>query len=238
MGILLSDIETELKSRLRPLGLSSTASDASITRMRYAIRKGAKQAWEKQDWDFKNSTGTITTTAGNQGPYNLPAGLVRLATFQMFAAFGFQDQDVLAPIYSDGDTERVRPYIRVENGKLYFIDDPGSAMLTLNYLGTFANSIEEVALTDTLAQIDAGLQDAIVTLATADLWKDLPGNSMESHSKELEGFAGVDQYWEEVTRDKYQKTIAPRGLNKISVDFVARVITVLGWSLQRTPNVR
>lgn len=238
MGILLTDIETELKNRLRPLGIGANPSATTIARLRYAIRKGAKQAWEKQDWDFKNSTATLTTTAGNQGPYALPAGLVRLATFQMFAAFGFQDKDVLAPIYSDGDTERVRPYIRVQDGKLYFIDDPGSASLTLNYLGVFSNSIVEADLTATLAQIDAGLQDSIVTLATADLWKDLPGNSVESHNKEMEGFAQVDQYWEEVTRDKYQKTIAPRGLNKISVDFVARVITVLGWSLQRTPNVR
>lgn len=231
MPLVLADVEDELKNRARVLG--AFASSGSSDRLRYAIRKAAFQAWTKQDWDFKNSTEEIVTSAGNLGPYSAPSGLVRFASTHRKAFFGFYEKDVLVPILST-DVADFTPYIRVQDGMLFFVQDPGNQTLTLNYLASFSNSIEDAELTASLAHFDDGLNDAIQTLAIADLWKDLPGMQEAARTKELEGLGLVDAYWEDVTLDKYQKTIAPKGLNRVPVDFVARVVTVLGLSMGGT----
>jgi hypothetical protein len=228
-----ADMETELKNRARVLG--AFAGTDSLNRLRYALRKGAFQAWTHRDWDFKNSTTTISTTAGNRGPYDAPSGLVRFAAARRLAVFGYLDKDILVPIYGT-DTADFRPYIRVQNGKIYFVDDPGTATLTLNYLGEFSNSIEENTLGTTLALFPNGLNDAVLTLAMADLWKDLPGMAEQARMKEMEGLGLVDAFWEEYTLDKYQKTISPKGLNRAGIDFIARVVTVLGMSSEAGIN--
>jgi hypothetical protein len=225
MSLVRADMETEIKSRARVIG--AFAGTDALNRLRYALRKGAFQAWTKFDWDFKNSTATISTTTGNLGPYDAPSGLVRFASTRRNAYFGFIDKDILVPIYGT-DTEDFRPYIRVQTGKIFFVDDPGTATLTLNYLGEFSNAISEAALDASLAVFPNGLNDAIVTLAIADLWKDLPGMGEQARMKELEGLGLVDIFWEEYTLDKYQKVISPKGLNRIPVDFSARVVTVMG----------
>ena len=228
MPLALADMIDDLKSLAWTIG--TFAGEGSLKRLRIAIRKGAFQAWTKQDWDFKNSTEQITTSAGNLGPYSAPSGLIRLAATHRKAFFGFLDKDILVPILGT-DVQDWTPYIRVQDGTLFFIQDPGNQTLTLNFLGTFDNSAEEAALTATLAQFDDGLNDAIQALALANLWKDLPGMQEAARTKELEGLGLVDAYWEDATLDKYQKTIAPKGLNRVPVDFMARVITVLGASV-------
>ena len=233
MALVRADMETEIKNRARVLG--GFAATSSLDRLRYALRKGANQAWIRQDWDFKNSTATITTTSGNLGPYDAPTGLVRFATTQRKAFFGWLDKDTLAPIHGT-DTQDYTPYLRVQNGKIYFLEDPGTGSLTLNYLGSFSNAITEVALDATLAMFPDGLNDAILTLAVADMWKDLPGMAEQARMKELEGLGLVDIYWEDATRDRWQKTISPKGLNRAPIDFVARVVTVLGPAAERGVN--
>lgn len=230
MSLVLSIMEAELKNRVRILG-RFTASDA-VDRMRYAIRKAAFQAWTRQDWDFKKSSSTITTTSGTLGPYTAPTGLVRFCTVSKLAVFGFADTEILMPIYSS-DSAVYFPYIKVQDGALYFISDPGDATITLNYLGAFSNDIDETSLAASLLPFDAGLNDAILELAYADIMRDLPGNLEESRERMKDGLFSVDVYWEEVTRDKYQKTVSPKGINGVSIDFYARPITILGAPLER-----
>jgi hypothetical protein len=203
--------------------------------MRYAIRKAAFQAWTRQDWDFKKSSATITTSAGTLGPYTAPAGLVRFCTVHKLAVFGFADTEILMPIQSS-DSVSYFPYIKIQDGALYFISDPGNASLTLNYVGSFSNAIDATSLGTSLLPFDSGLQDAILELAYADLMKDLPGNLEESRERMKDGLFAVDAYWEEATRDKYQTTISPKGINGVSIDFYARVVTVLGVSVQSFAN--
>ncbi len=233
MSLVLADMELELKNRARILG-AFAASD-SVDRMRYAIRKAAFQAWTRQDWDFKKSSATISTTAGNLGPYVAPAGLVRFCTVNKLALFGFADTEILMPIHGS-DSFQYFPYIKIQDGALYFISDPGTATLTLNYVGGFNNDISQTSLAASLLSFDSGLQDAILELAYADLMKDLPGNLEESRERMKDGLFAVDAYWEEATRGKYQTTISPKGLNGVNIDFYARTVTVLGVPVQRFAN--
>lgn len=234
MSLVLADMVTELKNRARVLG-AFAASD-SVFRMRSAIRKAAAQVWGRQDWDFKNSTTTITTTAGNLGPYTAPTGMVRLATTQRKSVFGYSEKDVLSPIAST-DTLDWTPYVKVQDGALYFFDDPGNQSLALNYLPQVDNSNEEANVAAFLLEFDAGLYDAVMVIAEADIRKDLPGMRAEALDIQKEGLQLADDYWEEVTRDRYQKTIAPKGLNRVPVDFSARTVTVLGAQLNTTARV-
>lgn len=233
MALDLTTLETELKNRARVLGVFA-ASD-STNRMRYAIRKAAFKVWLRQDWDFKNSTATITTSSGNLGPYTAPSGLVRFATTQKVSEFGFEDKERLVPIYST-NTNSWKPYIRVVGGSIYFFEDPGTGSLTLNYLAQVSNSIESATLDAFLDLFDNGLNDAVIDGAFADILGDLPGKLEESRERMKHALFSADEYWEEVTRDRYQKTISPKGINGVSVDFSARVITVLGVLAQRFPD--
>lgn len=232
MSLVLADMELELKNRARIIGAFAAAD--SINRMRYAIRKAAFQAWTRQDWDFKKSSSTITTSAGNLGPYTAPTGLVRFATVNKLAVFGFADTEILMPIYGSTSMAYL-PYIKIQDGELYFISDPGTATLTLNYIGAFSNSIEEADITASLLPFDDGLQDAVLELAYADIMRDLPGNLEEARERMKDGLFAVDAYWEEATRSKYQTTISPKGINGVSIDFHARPITVLGIPVHRYP---
>lgn len=230
MSLVLADMELELKNRARMIG-AFAASD-SVDRMRYAIRKAAFQAWKRQDWDFKKSSSTITTSTGNLGPYTAPAGLVRFCTVNKLAVFGFADTAILMPIH-DSTSLAYLPYIKVEDGGLYFIADPGNATLTLNYVGAFSNSITEADLTASLLPFDDGLQDSIMELAYADILKDLPGLGDDARERVKDGLFDVDAYWEEATRGKYQPQIAPKGLNGVNIDFYAKPLTVLGIPVTR-----
>jgi hypothetical protein len=227
-------MEAELKNRARIMG-AFTAAD-SVARMRYALRKAAFQAWTRQDWDFKASQRVIETTVGNLGPYTAPDGLIRFCTVFKVSAFGYVDTEILMPIHGTTSQEYL-PYLRVQDGAIYFVNDPGTASLTLNYVGAFSNSIEEATLAASLLVFDDGLHDSIIELAEADLKKDLPGMREEAREAMKDGLFAVDAYWEEATRGKYQTVIAPKGLNRQPIDFYARSITVLGVPVQRFNNV-
>lgn len=234
MALVLADMETEIKNRMSAMGAFSAS--ASIARMRYAIRKAAFQVWTRQDWDFKNSKLVIATTAGTLGPYDAPTGLVRFATRLKLATFGFADKDILAPINSS-DSQEYLPYLTIQDGKIYFVSDPGSASLTLNYLGSFSNAVDDAGLAASLLVFDDGLNDAILELAFGDIVKMLPGKLEEGRERMKDGLFAADAYWEDATRDKWQKTISPKGLNGIPIDFYARTVTILGIPVERFANV-
>lgn len=234
MSLVLADMETELKNRARIVG-AFTAAD-SIARMRYAIRKAAFQAWTRQDWDFKASQASIATTAGTLGPYTAPEGLVRFCTVFKVSIFGFTDAEILMPIHGTTTAEWL-PYLKVQDGAIWFANDPGNGTLTLNYVGKFSNDASEAGLTASLLVFDDGLNDSVIELAIADVLKDLPGNEDKARERVKDGLFAVDAYWEEATRGKYQTTIAPKGLDRRPIDFYARTITILGTPAQRFASV-
>lgn len=225
MSLALGRIETALKSRLRILG-AFTASE-SVARMREAISMAALEIWNRKDWDFKNSTATLTTSQGTLGPYNAPSGLVRFAAVRKVAAFGFRDAQTLAPILST-DVKDWTPYLVVQDGSIYFFEDPGTGNLTLNYLGDFDDSMEEANLTALVALFPSGLKNGFVTIACADVLRDIPGRTAETDANEKRGLQYVDDYWEMSTMGTVQTQIAPKGLGRQQLDGYARTLNVIG----------
>lgn len=223
--LTLEGVENEVKSRARILG--AFAAGDSVARMRYSIQFALLEVWNLQNWDFKNSTAQITTSQGNLGPYDAPSGLVRFATTQKRAFFGFKDASTLIPIQPT-DSAEWTPYILVQDGGIYFFSDPGTGTLTLNYLGQTTDSIEEADLGAFVAIFPVGLKNAITTIALADLIRDLPGMTQHCDANEKRGRTYADEYWEDSTRGTVQTQIAPKGLGGQQLDGMLRQINVLG----------
>jgi hypothetical protein len=225
MSLVLANVENEVKRRARILG--AFAAGESASRMRDSIQFALMEIWSLEDWDFKNSTKQITTSQGNLGPYAAPSGLVRFATTQKRAFFGYRDAETLVPIQST-DSQEFKPYLFVQDGAIYFIEDPGDSTLTLNYLGQPTDSIEDPALTAFLALFPTGLKNAITTITLADLIRDLPGMTDHSDKNEKRGRTYAEEYWEDSTRGTVQTQIAPKGLGGQQLDGMLRQINVLG----------
>ena len=232
MALTLESVENALKSRARILGAFTAAE--SLARLRYAEQAALLEIWNRQNWDFKNSTATITTSQGNLGPYTAPTGLIRFATTRQRALFGYRDATTLAPI-SPSTSRDWTPYLFIQDGGLYFMEDPGNSTLTLNYLGEFTDSIEEAALEAILALFPAGLKNAVVTLAYADLLRDIPGRTVETDMLEKRGLQYVDDYWEDSTLGTVQSQIAPKGLARQRLDGYARSLNILGPVYEEFP---
>lgn len=225
MGIALSSLETELKSRARRFG-AFNATD-SLNRLRYAELRALSEIWNLRDWRFKNSTASLDTTAGNLGPYTAPTGFIRFAAQKQAALFGFVDKDVIAPILATTD-QIYTPYFRIQDSKILFFTDPGTGTLTLNYVVDLTDDITSAVLTTTAALFPEGLKQAIIDYAMADMYSDLPGMGEEEERVRKKGRMKVEDYWHESTLGSTQRSISPKGLNKITIDNHAKSITVLG----------
>lgn len=209
--------------------IGSFTQDESLNRLRYAERHALRRIWRLHDWDFKASTSTINTTSGNLGPYDPPSGLVRFCTTQKVSSFGHEDSYRLLPINQmSGDEERLTPYLKVSDGKIYFVNNPGTGTLTLNYVGRLSNAIDETTLTASFALFPDDFIDPALEFVLADLKKYLPGMTQEVSMHDAAAKMLISEIWEDYTKDKYQKTIAPKGLNQMPIDFVARQIVLLG----------
>lgn len=227
MPLLLSSVETEVKSRARSVGAFAAAQ--SVERMRYAILRAAMTLANLRDWDYLNHQDTITTTTGNKGPYTLPTGFLRLATHKAEALFGFVDKDKLAPILAT-DSKVYTPYFRIAGGELFFFDDPGSGDLTLNYHADISDDITEGVLGATIAIIPNGLKPALVDYSLADIYGDLPSADNKAAGLMSKARSSAEDYWHQSTLAVTQRGIAPKGLNGVSIDNHATHITVIGLS--------
>lgn len=225
MSLSLESVENEIKRRARILG--AFASGESLSRLRDSLLFALVEVWNLQSWDFKNSTAQITTSQGNLGPYTAPSGLVRFALATKRALFGFRDAETLIPIQST-EAQEFTPYLFVQDGAIYFFQDPGTTTLTLNYQGQTTDSIEDGPLTAFVALFPTGLKNAIVTICLADLIRDLPGMTDHADKNEKRGRTYADEYWEESTRGTVQTQIAPKGLGGQQLDGMLRQIQILG----------
>lgn len=225
MSLTLERVENEVKRRARILG--AFAAGESVQRMRDSVLFALNEIWTLEDWDFKNSTAQIATSQGTLGPYTAPSGLVRFATVRRAAFFGFRDAETLIPIQST-ESEVYKPFLFVQDGAIYFFQDPGSGTLTLNYLGQPTDSIEDAELGAYVALFPTGLKNAIVCITLADLIRDLPGMTDHCDKNEKRGRTYAQEYWEDSTRGTVQTQIAPKGLGGQQLDGMLRQINVLG----------
>jgi hypothetical protein len=219
MSLVLANVETELKSRARAMG-SFTAS-SSIARMRYALKEAAMWLSRLRDWDYLNRTETLTTTAGNLGPYTAPTGMVRFASLRQVSEWGYVAKDVLAPILST-DSNKYRPYLKVEDGYIYFFSDPGSGTLTLNYVAQIEDDATEGPLGTTLGYIPNGLLGSIMDYAMGDLWTDIPNGYQNGERLMQRARTKAEEYWHQSTLAQAQRGISPKGLGGASIDNYSR----------------
>lgn len=225
MALVLSSVENEVKSRARSVGAFTAAQ--SVERLRYSILRAAMTLANLRDWDYLNQQDTITTSAGNYGPYNLPTGFLRLATHKAEALFGFVDKDKLAPILAT-DTKIYTPYFLIASGQVSFFSDPGSGDLTLNYHADITDDITEGVLGATIAIIPNGLKPSLVDYALADIYGDLPSADNKVAGLMTKARSSAEDYWHQSTLAVTQRGIAPKGLNGVSIDNHATHLTIVG----------
>jgi hypothetical protein len=99
MAITKAAFLAEIASDLEEYGEFSTDDDGKLeTSLLYAMR----DAWEKRDWSFKISTGSLVVADGNQGPYDPPAGFDSLVTPEAVARYYDYDRFSAPPSIPDG----------------------------------------------------------------------------------------------------------------------------------------
>ncbi len=220
MPVTLAGVEAQLKARAANIG--TFTATGSVSRMRYAILRGLQTLSNLRDWRWLNQTATLSTTAGNLGPYAAPESFLRFAALKQTSLFGFTSKDVIGPILST-DSHIYTPYFRVEDGAIMFFDDPGDGDLTVNYVAEVNNAITEATLAASVAIVPNGLEPALLDYAMADLLRYLPSGAglipaMLQSARNL-----AEDYWQQEFMGMVQRGIHPRGLNKESMDNHANI---------------
>ena len=230
MGLALTSVEAEVKSRLRSVG--AFTAPQSIERMRYGILRAATTLANLRDWAYLNATETMTTTDGTLGPYDAPENFLRLASHYQVSLFGFLEKDVLSPILATDDAIYT-PYFQIQDGKIYFFSNPGSGSVVLNYVAVIVDDIEESALTATLAIIPSGLKPSLVDYAVADVMDDLPSSDTKVDRLVQKARASAEDYWHQSTLSQVQRGISPKGVNKVSMDNHAQSMSIYSFDSSR-----
>jgi hypothetical protein len=223
MSVTLAGVEAQLKARAANLG--SFTATGSVNRMRYAILRGLQTLRNLRDWKWLNQTATLTTTAGNLGPYDAPESFMRFAAQQQTSLFGFVQKDLIGPILAT-DSHIYTPYFRIEDGKILFFDDPGDGDLTLNYVAEANNDITEGALGASVAAVPTGLEPALMDYAMADLLRYLPNGAGLIQPMLQSARSLAEDYWQQEFMGTVQRGIHPRGLNKELMDSHAQLPSI------------
>lgn len=212
----LTDVRADLRRNLDWLG--AFASTNGQERLDNAILAGLWRIWSAKEWDFKWSQQTLSTTAGNKGPYD-PASdyYVSAPNHRLNRFMYFPDIQTIAPI-ADTDTRSWDLYLNQSDGKFYFRDDPDTSTLTVNYQAKFNRDRDD--LTATLLVYPDDLFYALEAFVTAEIRS--IGNPAESMQYEQKGFALVDVAWADYIRGKERPTVrGVRGINGVTYDGIA-----------------
>jgi len=107
----------EIQTELQEYGEWETADGGALdTNLLYAMR----DFWEKRDWSFKFSVGSLEVTEDNQGPYDPPAGFDSLVTPEMVSKYyDFDRFSVPPPIPDDADGYKYDVVWDRLNNKIY-----------------------------------------------------------------------------------------------------------------------
>lgn len=94
--------------------------------------------WEKRDWSFKFSSGSLVVTEGNQGPYDPPAGFDSLVTPEVIARYYDYDKFAVPPSIPDATngTKYDVLWNRLTN-KLYLRETAAAGTYTFYFRRTF-----------------------------------------------------------------------------------------------------
>lgn len=131
MAITKSTFLAEIAADLEEYGEFSTADGGKLdTSLLYAMR----DFWEKRDWSFKFSSGSLAVTEGNQGPYTPPAGFDSLVTPEAVSRYFDYDRfAVPAPIPDDANGYKYDILHDRLNNKLIFRYPPAAGTYTVYF---------------------------------------------------------------------------------------------------------
>jgi hypothetical protein len=117
MAIDRSTFIAEIAGDLEEYNEFSTAVGGKLDNaLLYAMR----DLWEKRDWSFKFSTGSLVITEGSQGPYDPPAGFESLVTPEAVARYYDYDRFSVPDSIPDGaNGEKYDVLWNRLTGKLY-----------------------------------------------------------------------------------------------------------------------
>lgn len=132
MAIVVADIKGVIASDLEEYGEWSTAANSALEKnLFFAMR----DYWELRDWSFKMGTGSVTTVAGTQGPYDAPADFDGLIPPENISRYFDYDRYSMPPTVPDGSYgQRFDITWNRATNELYFRGDPGDGAKTLYYL--------------------------------------------------------------------------------------------------------
>jgi hypothetical protein len=207
------DTKAALISRLSRYNAFLT--EASLARLYQAVLDAYAEVRRKGEWPWKNQTATLTTTAGNKGPYDPPAGFHRFALKRQIYRYAFTDADgvLLAPI-RETDTQAWDLLYRVEDGKFYFREDPGTQDLTLNFQGEQANAPTEANAQEAVESMPGDLYQPFAELVEGWFLWDSPDTRPEGLEKIRIADIHLTQVWEEFDKGRNrQKQRSPRGMD-------------------------
>lgn len=131
MTIARTAFLTEIATELEEYGEWDTADGGALdTNLLYAMR----DFWEKREWSFKFSSGTLTATEGLQGPYNPPTGFDSLVSPEVVSRYFDYDRFSVPPSIPDASNGRKYDILWDRlNNKLWFRDPPSAGDHTLYF---------------------------------------------------------------------------------------------------------
>jgi hypothetical protein len=194
-------------------------SEAALSRLYEAIIISAGRIRRQGEWDWKNSTESLATTAGNLGPYDPPTSLYRLALEKRIYRYGYSDTAgvVLAPIRRT-DTEFYDLIYRVEDGKLYFRDDPGTGTHMINYLAELPSTPSEANAALVVEIMPGNLYDILANFVEAEFLNESPDTAAEASNKLQIADIDLKREWREYSKGRHrQRQRSPRGQNGLPV---------------------
>lgn len=221
------DTKTALISRLSRYNAFLT--EASLARLYQAVLNACAEIRRKGEWPWKNQTDSLATTAGNKGPYAPPDGFLRFALERKVYRYGFTDPEgvVLAPIRPT-DSNQYDLLYREEDGMLYFREDPGTATLTLNYIGQIANAPTEDNAQAAVEIMPGNLYQPLAEFVEGEFLRDSPDTRAEGLEILKLADIHLTQEWDEYAKGRSrQKQRSPRGIDGRPFD-----------GLGQAPNIR
>jgi hypothetical protein len=229
-------VEAELAQRFKS-ALGTFTSTADLLRLRMAILDALRVIWTAKEWRFKNKTATLVTdSATGKGPYTAPTDLYKLAMRLDIYRFGYDDQQILAPV-KDSATASYFLWIDVETGDLFFKSAPGDATLTLNYQATLDQ--DPANLANTLAQFPESVMKPLYHFVKANMYEDLPQFEALADPAYQKGVRELEVVWQDYSQGQVrQRQMAPRGLTGMPIDGLADPMSIRGpqpWQQRRDP---
>lgn len=209
--------------------------EASITRLYMAVSRAVvaiRRNAGRGDWPWVNAQAQIATTDGTLGPYSMPAEFYRFAMESKVYRYGYTEASgqVLAPVRAS-ETSRHDLIYRVDEGALYFRDNPGTTTITVNFLPEFDATADETTINAALTLIPGNLFDVLADFVVADFMAESPDTESIGNSSLQKADINLALEWQNYRRGMVkQRQRSPKGMDGHPFDGIGRPNNLGGHS--------